>query len=170
MFSRLADRCWPSPLVLLVVLLGLCAGWVTGAAADGPTGLPVPRFATLKSNEVNLRTGPGVRYPVEWVFSRKNLPVEVTAEFENWRRIRDIDGAEGWVHQTMLSGKRSVIALDKLRGLKRSPTTEAELVAQIEAGAIGALHECARDWCRVEFEGHKGWLRKTDVWGVYQKS
>src|SRR4051812_17920311 len=135
------------------------------AAAD--KALPIPRFAALRSEPVNVRSGPGERYPIDWVFNRKDLPVEIVAEFENWRRIRDVDGAEGWVHQRMLAGRRSVLVRDKIRELRRKPEPASELVARVEPNVVARLLECQGPWCRIEAQGIAGWLKRGEVWGVY---
>jgi SH3-like domain-containing protein len=129
--------------------------------------LPVPRFVSLRSEQVNVRTGPGERYPIDWVFNRKDLPVEIVGEFENWRKIRDSEGAEGWVHQRMVVGRRSVLIRDKLRELHRKPSETAEVVARLEPGVIAKLVECQGAWCRVETTGVGGWLKRGEVWGIY---
>ncbi|MBC8792227.1 MAG: hypothetical protein C6Y20_11520 [Tagaea sp. CACIAM 22H2] len=140
---------------------------VAQAARDN---LPVPRFVSLRSEEVNLRTGPGVRYPVEWVFVRRQMPVEIVQEFENWRRVRDREGTEGWVHQSMLTGRRTAVVLGDsgtLVELKRRAEAAAPGLARVEAGVIANLIECQGDWCRVEAGGFRGWLERTHIWGVY---
>jgi SH3-like domain-containing protein len=134
------------------------------ARADG---LPLPRFVSLRSEEVNLRAGPGVRYPVEWVFRRRNLPVEVLAEFEQWRRIRDSAGTEGWVHQSMLSGRRYALVAGEIRTLRRQPESGAGAVARLEPGVVGQLLECRESWCRIDAGGFRGWLPRGEIWGVY---
>lgn len=140
-----------------------------GAGEEGPrgSGLPVPRFVSLRSGEVNLRTGPGVRYPVEWVFVRRDIPVEITAEFDTWRRIRDWEGAEGWVHQSMLSGRRAIVVTGALRALHKEPDALTPVIARAEPGVIGWLQRCRDDWCEVDIEGYRGWLKRTDFWGAY---
>ncbi|HTR84080.1 MAG TPA: SH3 domain-containing protein [Reyranella sp.] len=132
------------------------------------SGLPIPRFASLKSDEVNVRTGPGARYPVDWVFKRKGMPVEIVAEFENWRKIRDWQGASGWVYQALLTGKRSFIIPSKPVSLHRTPTLSAEVVAKLEPEVTGEIRSCQGDWCRVTAQGVSGWLERTDFWGVYK--
>jgi SH3-like domain-containing protein len=134
-------------------------------AAD--SGLPLPRFVTLKSDQVNLRAGPGDRYPIEWVLTRKDMPVEIVAEFEHWRKVRDVEGTEGWVHQRMLAGRRSVLVKGEVRPLLRRPEAGAEVVARAEPGVIARLQECKGSWCRVEAQSVTGWVRRSDVWGVY---
>jgi len=134
------------------------------------TTLPLPRFVSLRSNQVNLRTGPGVQYPVEWVYQRQNLPVEIIAEYRTWRKIRDWQSTQGWVHQSMLSGRRTVIVTGKRRSLRSSADTKSPPVAEIEAAAIAHLDNCPSGggWCLVESEGLKGWLRKVEFWGAYR--
>ena len=127
----------------------------------------VPHFASLRANVVNLRAGPGERYPIEWVYQRRGLPVEVTAQFDVWRKIRDSDGTEGWVHERMLTAQRSVIVKGAERVLKSDPDRGAATVARAEPGVVARLIECRADWCRVETQGIKGWLQRVDVWGVY---
>ena len=132
---------------------------------------PLPRFISLRADEVNLRTGPGIRYPVEWVYLRRNLPVEVIAEFQSWRKIRDWQGTEGWVHQSMLAARRTIIVTKNVRTLRRRPDSKSAPVARAEPGVVGDLLECPNDggWCRVEVDGFEGWLRRVDLWGVYRK-
>ena len=150
---------------------------VDGArAADPPqnaqrkgSGLPLPRFASLRSDEVNVRTGPGTRYPVDWVFKRKSMPVEIVAEYENWRKIRDWQGASGWVHQSLLTGKRSFIIPSKPASLHKTPAPAADVVAKLEPEVMGEIRSCSGDWCRVRVAGGvSGWLERTELWGVYK--
>ena len=137
--------------------------------AQAATGLAVPRFAALRAQEVNMRTGPGVRYPVEWVFTRRNLPVEITAEFKAWRKVRDWQGTEGWVHASMLTGKRSIIVTGRTQVLRRSDSSSAPEVANVEKDVIGRLLNCRGAWCRIEIAGLRGWLQRARFWGVYAK-
>lgn len=131
------------------------------------SGLPVPRFASLRSDDVNVRSGPGTRYPVEWVFQRKNMPVEVVAEFDTWRKIRDWQGTTGWVHQSMLVGKRTVVVAGRQVSLLRTPESDSAPVARVEASVQGELLSCKGTWCRVRVNDYKGWLARKDIWGVY---
>lgn len=159
---------------LLACLLTLATGLAALAQSDGdaqvgfgPSGLPLPRFVSLRAAEVNLRSGPGVRYPIEWVFTRKGLPVEVVDEFETWRRIRDWQGSEGWVHQSMLSGQRGAMVVGADRLLRRAPEPGAPAIAEVQVLLVGRLHNCRNGWCLIEAKGIEGWLRQGEIYGAY---
>ncbi|RAU21993.1 hypothetical protein CU669_09850 [Paramagnetospirillum kuznetsovii] len=149
-----------------IMALSVAASALAGEAS----GLPLPRFVSLRSDEVNLRTGPGQRYPIEWIYARKDLPVEVIAEFEAWRKIRDWQGAEGWVHQAMLSGRRMMVVIGSQRQLRGSDGDATDTLAIVEAGVLGRLLQCPRnrDFCRVEVGQVQGWLKRDEIWGVYK--
>ena len=133
------------------------------------TGLPLPRFVSLRGDQVYARTGPGTRYPIKWIYQRQFLPVEITQEFDNWRKIRDIDGEEGWVHHSLLSGKRFVIVnSDENVTVYRSPSPQSRIIAQFETNVVAGLNECKADWCHVSKKGFDGWIRLTSLWGVYE--
>jgi SH3-like domain-containing protein len=141
-----------------------------GASDSGQAGgLPIPRFVSLRTNPINLRTGPGVRYPVDWVYMRRNLPVEVIGEFDTWRRIRDQDGAEGWVHQSMLSGKRTAVVRGGTQALRRTGEDASEAEATVEAGVVVNVLRCPSElpYCRIEASGAQGWIKRDALWGVY---
>ncbi|MFN8701385.1 MAG: SH3 domain-containing protein [Rhodospirillales bacterium] len=157
-----------APMIRLLATLLLLPVFAAPLAAQAQReNLPVPRFVSLRSEEVNLRTGPGVRYPVEWVFVRRQMPVEILQEFETWRRIRDRDGTEGWVHQSMLTGRRSAVVEGEMRNLRRRPETDAPVVARVEPGVIAAILECRDAWCRLETAGFRGWVQRGEIWGIY---
>ena len=140
------------------------------AGKGAKTGLPLPRFVSLRSGKVNLRTGPGARYPVEWVLVYRHMPIEIIAEFDTWRRIRDWQGTEGWAHKSMLSGRRTIMIQGDVRTLRREATEDSPAVARAEPGVVGNILGCpeASLWCRVEVGGFTGWLRKLEFWGAYK--
>lgn len=143
-------------------------GAVPAVAADADAGLKVPRFVSLHSDKVNMRTGPGRQYPIQWVLTRRDMPVEITAQFEQWRRIREWDGTEGWVQQHMVAGKRFVVVNPGgERPLYREPDPASGVLARAEPGVIARLAECRGAWCRVETADLAGWMRRADLWGVY---
>ena len=154
-------------LLLTLVITPLWAASSENENDPATSGLPVPRFAALRSGEVNMRTGPGTRYPIEWVFIHQGLPVEIIAEYEIWRRVREPDGTEGWVHKISLTGKRSAIVTGASRDLRHDHDDKASVVAHLEVGAIGQLISCNPEWCKLKFNGIKGYLRKKDFWGAY---
>ena len=147
---------------------------VAGKQADGScqpgfgcvTNLPLPRFVSLKGNEGNARRGPGLTHRIDWVFTRAGMPLKVTAEFENWRRVEDHEGAGGWVHYSLLSGVRHVLVTLDMAEFRATPSDDAPVIAQAEVGVIGRLLECSPDWCRVALDGPRGWVRKNAIWGV----
>lgn len=148
-------------------VLALLFAAPAAAAETGPSGLPLPRFVSLAADRANLRTGPGFRYPVAWVFLRRAMPVEVVGEFEQWRRVRDRDGAEGWIHKALLSGRRTVVVAGGEAALRGRPDPAAPLLARAEAGVQGRLHRCREDWCEVRLEDFRGWMLRRRLWGAY---
>jgi SH3-like domain-containing protein len=130
------------------------------------TNLPLPRFVSLKTNEGNARRGPGLTHRIDWVFTRAGMPLKVTAEYENWRRIEDAEGAGGWVHYSMLSGSRTVLVTVNMVNVLNAADDAALVNFQAEAGVVGRVQECTADWCRIGVEGERGWVRKSALWGV----
>lgn len=137
------------------------------------TGSPLPRFATLRSDEVNLRTGPGTRYPIDWVYKRRDLPVMIEREFEVWRLIRDPEGVKGWVHQATLAPRRTGVVVAQAVGgeqvLRSDPQDSASAVARLKAGVIVRLRSCeaTSDWCQAQVQDYRGWIKRSDIWGVF---
>lgn len=141
------------------------------ALADAPgvgpvTGLPLPRYVSLKGKEGNVRRGPGLSNRIDWVYTRAGMPLRVTAEFEHWRRVEDHDGLGGWIHYTLISGIRTVLFTQPMTEWRDTPEQGAPLDAKSEEGVIARLFEARRDWIRVGAEGSRGWVPKTAVWGV----
>jgi SH3-like domain-containing protein len=138
--------------------------YVSTAVAEGK----LPRFASLRADKVNLRAGPGVRYPISWIFVRQELPVEILAEFELWRKIRSQDRTEGWVHKSLLSGRRSAMVTGRVRTLYRRAGGNVP-VLRAEPGVQARLLSCKADWCRLRIGGTEGWLKRQHIWGTYNK-
>ena len=168
---------------LIVAFLGVAAALAVlpaphvhaQAVSKGSTGLPLPRFASLKASRVNMRVGPGTEYAASWLYTRPGLPVEIIAEFENWRRIRDSEGTEGWVYHSMLSGQRTAVAAPWMRdkgdnvfvNLRRNAVKDANIIAKLQPGVVVKLKECTGDWCEAEVDGAEGWLHQGEIWGAY---
>lgn len=147
---------------LLILLMPALA-----VAQENRDKLPIPRFVSLRSDEVNARLGPGAQYPIDWVYRRARMPVEIVAEFDTWRKIRDAEGAESWVHQTMVAGRRTALITKQVRVLRRKPEADAPALARLEPGVVGEITECQNEWCRIDVGGRRGWLLKTEFFGAY---
>jgi SH3-like domain-containing protein len=163
-----------SLVVLLAALLAFPIPLRIDAAAQTTgrgTGLPLPRFVSIKSDNVNVRRGPGQEYDIAFTFVRANLPVEITLEFDNWRKIRDSDGAEGWIFHSLLSGDRTaLIAPWQAEGnipIRTRARADAAIVAYLEPGVIATVQECDGAWCLLGIEGYEGWISQDSLWGVY---
>ncbi len=133
-------------------------------------GKPLPRFASLKVSEANIRTGPSSTYPVKWVFVKKDMPIEIIAEFENWYKIRDELTNQGWVHKTLIYNKRNfIINIDKAM-LYQAPSTGHRIPkARMEKGIIGHIKSCRGNWCNIAYQKHDGWIERENIWGTYPK-
>jgi len=183
---------------LLLVAGALLTPWSAtslSAGATGPTqppppvpaqvpnkggsesGLPIPRFVSLKADRVNLRAGPGTDYPTAWVFRRAGLPVEVMGEFEGWRQVRDAEGASGWIVQSLLSGRRTALVSpwDVKAGkpapqvpVRYSDSEKSRTVFNVEAGVIANVLDCDGRWCRISIDRFKGYMQQKLLWGVYE--
>jgi len=158
----------------IAIIIGTMGSAVEAAgelAAGSKSGLPVPRFVSLKPDRVNVRGGPTRDHDVTWVYTRAGLPVEITAESENWRRIRDWEGSEGWVYHSMLSGRRTAVVKakekDGLVPLQAKPDATAEVVANLQSGVLGTVKSCTGKWCRIVGHGFDGWVAQERLWGVY---
>jgi SH3-like domain-containing protein len=179
--GRLLGALFFCGLLAVAVATAPSPAGAAGEQSEG-SGLPLPRFASLKSDHVNVRGGPDKDHDVAWIYTRPALPVEITAEFENWRKIRDRDGSEGWVYHTLLSGKRTAyVARPKAPPAKIPPTkAQPDLVplhasgddasplrALLEPGVLGAVKRCNGKWCRFTGGGFDGWIEQSRLWGVY---
>lgn len=149
-------------LCVLLLVPGIAA-----AQERGPeTNLPIPRFVSIRAGEANVRRGPSLTHRIDWVFTRKDMPVEITAEHGHWRRVRDREGAGGWIHYSLLSGVRTVIVDRDMVALHARRDPESPVVAQLELGVIARLGDCGPAWCRISVAGYKGWAEKAALWGV----
>ena len=126
----------------------------------------MPRFESLRSDRINLRVGPGLTYPILWVLTRKGMPVEVLREFDHWRKIRDFDGDNGWVQESMVTPERTVIVTGRIRALHARPEPASRLVARAEPGVVARLLACRGAWCQIKTSGITGWVKRDAVWGV----
>jgi len=132
------------------------------------TGMPLPRFAALRADEVYMRIGPGKRYPIEWVYKRRDLPVQIEREFEDWRLVRDQENTKGWVHQATLAPRRTGVVVGGEQTLRRDARDDAAPVALLKPGVIVRLRACdaASDWCQTQIQDYRGWMKRSEVWGI----
>jgi len=174
----------PMTVLKLLLLLSASLGFLVSAAAqDSPdgsdqpeakdaymaSGYPLPRFVAINTREVYMRAGPDTRFPIQWVYHRKGLPLEVFGEFEHWRRVRDAAGDEGWIHKSMLTGKRTAIVKDQVAPMRRGSNELADVLAEVEPGVVVDIVRCpnATAFCRVSADGYEGWIARSNLWGVY---
>jgi SH3-like domain-containing protein len=166
------NRLFHRALLAMAAAFALAPGEAAQAERVGSaSGLPVPRYVSLKSDRVNLREGPSKDHRTVWVFQRAGLPVEITAEFEIWRKIRDSEGAEGWVLHSLLSGRRTALVAPWKKGIdlilysKASPKSAP--VAKLQPNVLASVRGCDGAWCRISGDGFDGFIQQSNLWGVY---
>jgi len=175
--ARAACLGWIAAILLMAVAMmpavaqAKNSGFKYGEQTGSVSGLPLPRFVSLKADRVNLREGPSRDHRTTWVFQRAGLPVEVTAEFDVWRKVRDSEGTEGWVLHSLLSGRRTALVApwkkDEVFTLFATPAKDSAPVARLQSGVIGAIKRCDGTWCHISGDGFDGYIAQTSLWGVY---
>ena len=162
-------------LLTIFTALSLTLGYADFAQAaeeESESGLALPRMVSLRSSLINVRSGPGSRYPIEWVYKQKGAPVEIIAEFELWRKIKDWEGAENWVHKAMLTNKRWIKMTKKeTANIYAKPQSDSRIIAKVEDQVIGKIEKCPeqKDFCLIKFSEFEGWVNRNDFYGVYPK-
>jgi SH3-like domain-containing protein len=161
-------------LTILMTAMVVAAGVVPAVAQEttgSVSGLPIPRFVSLKPSDTPMREGPSKDHRIKWVFKKEGVPVEIIAEFENWRRVRDSEGDDGWVFHSRLSGRRTAQINPKLAQpdipLFARDSDSTQVVARLQPGVIGSVEQCTGKWCRLIGDGFDGWLPQERLWGVY---
>ena len=172
--SKLFSKSLLGSIVASFIILPHAIETSNAQSTTGKTGLPVPRFVSLKSGKANMRVGPGAKYQVDWLYMKKGLPMEIIQEFDNWRKVRDAEGNEGWMLHSLLSGKRTAIINpweeNKTKGmanLKSKPDPASSTIARIEPGVIGKIDYCEENFCHLTLGNKDGYVSKDNVWGVY---
>lgn len=166
------NRSYVTAIVAATFILLSWAEWGQAQTGrTGPSGLPLPRFVSLKSDRVNVRIGPSRDHNVGWTFVKEGLPVEIVQEFDNWRQIRDYDGEAGWIFHKLLSGRRTALVNpeteEKLISIYRSESNSSDLVAQLEPNVLVNVSKCSGEWCRVDVNKVTGWIAQSELYGVY---
>lgn len=169
MKSRLLPAMAAASFLLLAMTAG---GWPrvgsTQELFGSATGLPLPRFVSLVSDRINVRSGPGKEFPIRWVFTREDLPVQIIDESGDWRQIVDYDGDSGWIHTSLLKGDRTILVLGEIRTMYRTPSTQAIVTAMLEPGVVAELLNCEPEFCYIDVDGRRGWLERSQFWGVLE--
>ncbi|MGV6804165.1 MAG: SH3 domain-containing protein [Ruegeria sp.] len=154
-------------MLILSALIFLAAAAAHAEVKRGQvTNLPLPRYVSMKAAEANVRRGPSLTHRIDWVFKRRGMPLQVTAEYGNWRRVQDRDGAGGWVHYALLSGVRTVLIESDMLPVFSSPDPQSQVNAHFETGVVARLGTCSINWCSITAGGYRGWALKSNLWGV----
>lgn len=152
-----------------LVLLSVLSVTPLHAAEEETESRQLPRFVSIRAKEVNIRTGPGERYPIDWVMRAKGWPLQVVAEYDNWRRVKDWEGHTGWVHRAMLSNQKAGVIQVEITTLRRAPSDKGTPIAFVKEGTHGEIKKCENTqeklWCEVEFDDEKGWVPAKTIWG-----
>lgn len=165
-------KIWGISAVIAIVGLTLSFSSNVSAQGDarklGPSGNPLPRFVSIRGDKANMRTGPGLQYPIEWTYTRRTLPMEIIDEHGRWRKVRDHDGTTGWMLVSLLtSSKRFALVRGKTRRLFSDKDLASPVLATAEPGVIGELVRCESIWCQMRIADRKAWIERRHIWGVY---
>lgn len=153
---------------MLIRILSLCV--LLGGVLHMPLSAQTretPYWATIKTDELNMRVGPSREFPIDWVYKRKGLPIKVIRVTDGWRLIEDMDGTQGWVSQSLLSPRRSALVVGEgLLAMRDAPASNAKLKWNLQAGVVGYLGNCEAGWCEMDVRGHTGWVDQSRLWGA----
>lgn len=167
-------RGWTARAVAFLLVIGMAATatWVAQPVLATPpergpeTGLPLPRYVSLKSSEGRARRGPNRSHRVDWIYTLRDMPLRVTAEFEHWRRVEDFEGQGGWMHYSLLSGVRTALVLDDMVPMRSQPRSNAPELALLERGVVARIMSCSPEWCRLRAGNQNGWVERPALWGI----
>lgn len=169
----MAKRRWLAFAAVLVLVLAAAVGMAdtrpalaTGVERGPETGLPLPRYVSLKSSEGRARRGPNRSHRVDWIYTLRDMPLRVTAEFEHWRRVEDHEGQGGWMHYSLLSGVRTALVMVDMTAMRSQPRDGASEVAHLERGVVARIMSCEPQWCRIRADNTRGWVPRDALWGI----
>jgi len=153
--------------IVFVLILAVFGGYKASEAQQlGESGNPLPRFVSIAAERGFMRTGPGRKYPIDWVYKRQNLPLKVVEEYEAWRRVVDFEGTEGWMHRSLLSNRRTAMIIGGAQVLRSKPSLNGKINANLQKGVIVTLEECGIKWCKLEHPEVTGWLPRAGIYGI----
>ena len=134
------------------------------------TGLKIPRFVSLKASNSNLRIGPSENYPIKLKYIVANTPIEIIDEYKDWRKINDYEGNEGWLHKSLIKGKRfAIVNTPYQEGLQVLNKPKGKNIGKIGKRNILEINTCLINWCKIKYKKNKGWVNKINLWGIYEK-
>lgn len=157
---------------LFIALLFLSApafSQTTEKTTLGASGYPLPRFMSLVDDKTNMRTGPGLEYPIDWIYLKEDYPLKVTAEYGSWRKIIDVDGSTGWIARHLLSLNRTGLIINGSQNLVKSPEERNIITVTAEQNVLGGIIQCQNNWCEMEVGGFNGWVRNENIWGALER-
>ena len=165
--ARLCTALWRgAAATALVAVLAALVSLAAEIETSPARAAELPRFVSLKSDLANLRVGPGRRYPIDWVYKRRGLPLLVLQHFDQWRWVRDHEGTKGWMHRALLSTHRTAVIVDGVQTMRESPSSSAPAILRAEAGVIADFLDCEGRWCRITLAGEEGWVPESALWGA----
>lgn len=153
-------------LTLMSLLIPSAIQAQTTESTMGASGYPLPRFMTLVNDKTNMRTGPGLEYPIDWIYLKEDYPLKVVAEYGNWRKVEDADGSSGWILRSLLSLKRYGVIQNGTQNLFKSPENRRQIVAAAEQDVMGTINQCSDNWCEMQVGGFTGWINSENIWGA----
>ncbi|MBP5215723.1 MAG: hypothetical protein J6039_04110 [Alphaproteobacteria bacterium] len=160
-----------SLFVTLMAFILLCGSLNSAQAQqESENGNALPRMVSLRSSKINARSGPGSRYPIEWVYQQRGAPVEIIAEFELWRKVKDWEGSESWIHKAMLTNRRfAKVIIPGENNIYAKQDDNEKIIAKVEDGVVGEVEKCPspKSKCLLKFENIRGWMPRESLFGVY---
>ena len=156
--------------IFIIFLLLINAFSLYAQTIGTETGLILPRYVSLKSNDSNLRIGSSINYPIKLKYVIANTPVEIIDEYKNWRKIKDYEGNEGWLHRSLLKSKRfAIINVPYEEGAQVYDKPKGNVIGKIGKKNIVKIEKCLNDWCYIKYKEYKGWISKLNLWGIYEE-
>ncbi|MET0268983.1 MAG: SH3 domain-containing protein [Sphingomonas sp.] len=144
----------------------LAAGMLAASGAQAQKQKAVPYWVSISAAKARMRTGPGANFPANWEYVRADLPLKVVQVHQEWRKVRDPDGAEGWMRSFLLSEQRTAIVRGAIQPLRAAPDAGAKIVWRVEPGVVGRIAHCASGWCEFDVRGRAGYIEAAGLWGV----
>ena len=154
--------------IFIICLILINTSFTFAETLGNETGLKIPRFVSLKSDNSNLRVGPSENYPVKLKYIVANMPVEIIDEYKNWRKIKDYEENEGWIHKNLIKGKRfTIVNTPYQEGLQVFIKPKGNNIGKIGKKNVLEVKTCLMNWCKIKYGKNTGWVNKLNLWGIY---